>query len=159
MKTSACICSLISTLAMMASSAALADKPLRMDLRPFVQPHASVAPSPSPAGRRANSFLTPRPGRITAKPMPHEPRVDALGLGVGLVTGLEADELTVANSPANGYPTLQFQKRGHLARDIKRGYRNMEANLARKVWDDPKGKRIVLDIEGHPGLGVEIPLR
>ena len=155
MKTSACICSLISAMALLASQSALANKPLRMDLRPFVQP----APAPA-MHKRAASFAPPRSANVVAgKPLRREPRVDALGLGVGLVTGLDNDDLTVANQPANGYPVLQFQKRGHLARDIKRGYRNMGSNLARRVWEDPKGKRIVFDIEGKPGVGVEIPLR
>jgi hypothetical protein len=155
MKTSACFCSLISALALMASGAAFANKPLRMDLRPFVQPAA--APS-APAPKRSRSFAPPV-ATAAGKPLPREPRVDALGMGVGLLTGLEATEVTESNSPANGYPVLQFQKRGHLARDIKRGYRNMGSNLARRVWEDPKGKRIVFDVDGKPGVGVEIPLR
>jgi hypothetical protein len=35
----------------------------------------------------------------------------------------------------------------------------MGENLAKKVFDDPRGKRIVFDVEGKPGVGVEIPLR
>ena len=160
MKTSACLCSLFSSLALMASSAAFAQKPLQMDLRPFVQAAAA-----KPAARpnvSARSFTAPRAGNAPAnaasRPMPRSPRVDAIGLGMGLVTGDDLDDTTVATPSGTGYPELKFQKRGHLARDIKRGYRQMGENLAKKVWDEPKGKRIVFDVEGRPGVGVEIPL-
>lgn len=158
MKTSACLCSLISSLALMASMPAHANKPLRMDLRPFVAPSATARPAARPAMNK-RSFNAPHAVSDAAKPMPRSPRVDPIDLGVGLVTGLDPADATVPNSPANGYPVLPFQKRGHLARDIKRGYRNMGENLARRVWEDPKGKRIVFDVEGRPGVGVEIPLR
>jgi hypothetical protein len=89
-----------------------------------------------------------------------EARQEALSsLGVGLLTGLDPADTTSINAPAEGYPQLRFKKQGHLARDIKRGYRNMGENLARKVFDDPRGKRVVFDIEGKPGVGLEIPLR
>jgi hypothetical protein len=160
MKTSACLCSLFSALAMMASTPAFANKPLRMDLRPFVAPSAAANPAAARPAANKRSFNAPHAVRgDDIRPMPRTPRVDPMALGMGLVTGLDPADATVANSPASGYPVLQFQKRGHLARDIKRGYRNMGENLAKRVWEDPKGKRIVFDIEGRPGVGVEIPLR
>jgi hypothetical protein len=160
MKTSACLCSLFSSLALMASSAAYAQKPLRMDLRPFMQPAAAKpAARPNVASRSFNAPHATPNANAASRPMPRNPRVDAIGLGMGLVTGGDAEDTTVATSSGNGYPELKFQKRGHLARDIKRGYRQMGENLAKKVWDEPKGKRIVFDVEGRPGVGVEIPLR
>jgi hypothetical protein len=158
MKTSACLCSLFSALTLAASGTVLAQqKPLRMDLRPFVQPAATTARPAARPNVARRSFAAPVSD--ADRRMPHSPRVDAVGLGMGLVTGLDPADVTVANNPANGYPVLQFQKRGHLARDIKRGYRAMGENLAKRVWDEPNGKRIVFDVEGRPGVGVEIPLR
>jgi hypothetical protein len=159
---------LITSLAFLASPAALAQKPLRMDIAPLVQPApaaASVAPRATQVQRVASrrSFSAPAPDilerdrRLTDKRMA---RNDALStLGVGLLTGLDPADTTTDATPAAGYPVLHFQKRGHLARDIKRGYRNMGEKLARRVFDEPRGKRIVFDIEGRPGIGVEVPIK
>ena len=165
MNANGCIGGLVTVLALLASPVAAAQKPLRMDLAPLMQDKpAVVAPRAAAVQRPAhrNSFNTPQPTilerdrRLTDR---REARQDALStLGVGLLTGLESAESTTSTTPANGYPQLRFQKQGHLARDIKRGYRNMGKNLARRVFDDPKGKRIVFDIEGRPGVGLEIPL-
>jgi hypothetical protein len=166
MKTHSCTCGLLTALALIASPAAIAQKPLRVDLVPLVRTMpATVAPHPTVAQHdaRRRSFNVPqstvleRDRRLTDR---RELRQEALStLGVGLVTGLDPADVTYSNSPAQGYPQLRFKKQGHLARDIKRGYRNMGENLARKVFDDPRGKRVVFDVAGKPGVGLEIPLR
>ena len=166
MNANGCIGGLVTVLAFLASPVAAAQKPLRMDLAPLLHAKpAASAPRATPAPRAVhrNSFNTPQPvvlerdRRLTDR---REARQEALStLGVGLLTGLDPADTTTSNTPADGYPQLRFKKQGHLARDIKRSYRNMGENLARRVFDDPKGKRIVFDIEGRPGVGVEIPLR
>ncbi len=165
MNANGCIGGLVTVLALLASPVAAAQKPLRMDLAPLMQAKpAASAPRATPVQRAAHrrSFNAPQPTvlerdrRLTDR---REARQEAIStLGVGLLTGLEPADATTSNTPAAGYPQLRFKKQGHLARDIKRGYRNMGENLARRVFDDPKGKRIVFDIEGRPGVGVEIPL-
>jgi hypothetical protein len=166
MKTHSCTCGLLTALAMLASPVAIAQKPLRIDLVPLVRtapaaPVLRATPPQHEAHRR--SFNVPqatvleRDRRLTDR---RESRQDALSsLGVGLLTGLDAADATSSTAPAEGYPQLRFKKQGHLGRDIKRGYRNMGENLARKVFDDPRGKRVVFDVAGKPGVGLEIPLR
>lgn len=168
MKSHSCSCVLLTALAMLASPAAIAQKPLRIDLAPLVHtaPVTATPRATTPAQRAAHrrSFNAPQPvvldrdRRLTDR---REARQEALStLGVGLLTGgFDPADTTSSNAPADGYPQLRFKKQGHLARDIKRGYRNMGENLARKVFDDPRGKRVVFDIEGKPGVGLEIPLR
>jgi hypothetical protein len=80
-------------------------------------------------------------------------------LGVGLLTGLEAPDDATSTDATDGTPSFKFKKQGHLARDIRRGYRAMGERLAGRVFDEPRGKRIVFDIEGKPGVGLEIPIR
>jgi hypothetical protein len=165
MNTHSCTCGLLTALAMLASPAAIAQKPLRIDLVPLVR-SAPVTAAPRPAvNQRAHhrSFNVPQPTvlerdrRLTDR---RELRQDALStLGVGLLTGLDPDDATSVSAPAEGYPQLRFKKQGHLGRDIKRGYRNMGENLARKMFDEPRGKRVVFDVAGKPGVGLEIPLR
>jgi hypothetical protein len=165
MKAIWCTCGMLSILALCASEAAVAQQPLRMDLKPLLQAHSAPAPRPTPAQRakQRRSFVAPTPQvlerdrRLTDR---RESREDVLStLGVGLLTGLEENDAPASTLPTDGYPNLRFKKRGSLDRDIKRGYRNMGENLAKKVFDDPRGKRIVFDIEGRPGVGVEIPLQ
>jgi hypothetical protein len=166
MNANGCIGGMVTVLALLASPMAAAQKPLRMDLAPLLQDKpAASAPRAMAAPRTTSrrSFSTPEPvvldrdRRLTDR---REARQEALStLGVGLLTGLDPADATTSNTPAAGYPQLRFKKQGHLARDIKRSYRNMGENLARRVFDDPKGKRIVFDVAGRPGVGVEIPLR
>jgi hypothetical protein len=162
-----CIGGMVTALAILASPAAFAQKPLRMDIAPLVQPQKATAVAPRAAtAQRASSrrsFAAPQPEvldrdrRLTDR---REAQLDAVStLGVGLLTGLDPADATVSTTPNAGYPVLKFQKPGHLARDIKRSYRNMGEKLARRVFDDPKGKRIVFDVDGRPGIGVEIPLK
>lgn len=158
-----CIGGMVTALVLLASPVAIAQQaPLRMDLKPFVQarPAAAVA-APRPTSR--HTFVAPRPQvlerdrRLTDR---RESRQDVLStLSVGLLTGFEDADTVTSTLPAAGYPQLRFKKRSSLDRDIKRGYRNMGENLAKKVFDDPRGKRIVFDVEGKPGVGVEIPLQ
>ncbi|MGH8029243.1 MAG: hypothetical protein ACREO3_04835 [Arenimonas sp.] len=166
MKIQKCSCGLLTALAMLASPAAIAQEPLRYDLAPLVRAAPAAGPSRATPAQRAaqrRSFNVPqstvlgRDRRLTDR---RETRQEVLSsLGVSLLAGLEAADTTTTSTPTAGYPELRFKKQGHLARDIKRGYRNMGENLARKVFDDPKGKRVVFDIQGRPGVGIEIPLR
>jgi hypothetical protein len=162
-----CIGGMVTALALLASPVAIAQQaPLRMDLKPYVQARPATAmPRPGAAQRPASrhSFIAPLPQvlerdrRLTDR---RESRQDVLStLSVGLLTGLEDSDTVVSTLPTAGYPQLRFKKRSSLDRDIKRGYRNMGENLAKKVFDDPRGKRIVFDVEGKPGVGVEIPLQ
>ena len=158
-----CICGLVSALALVASPDAVAQKPLQMDLQPLLQANAPAArPSPGQRAAHRNSFVAPRPQvierdrRLTDR---HESRQDVLStLGVGLLTGGEELDTTLPAEPNNGQTQLRFKKPVHLARDIKRGYRNMGEKLARKAFDDPRGKRIVFDVDGRVGVGIEITL-
>jgi hypothetical protein len=166
MKTHSCTCGLLTALAIIASPAAIAQKPLRVDLVPLMrsaQPVAAPRATFAQHDAHHRTFNVPqstvleRDRRLTDR---RELRQEALStLGVGLLTGLDPADATSSNAPAEGYPRLRFKKQGHLARDIKRGYRNMGENLARKVFDDPRGKRVVFDVAGKPGVGLEIPLR
>jgi hypothetical protein len=161
-----CICGVVTALAILASPVAVAQEPLQMDLHPLFQPKPlATAPRASAArvGTHRRSFNVPQPQvldrdrRLTDR---RESRQDVLSsLGVGLVSASDDLDLTAPTTATDGFPQLRFKKRGSLDRDIKRGYRNMGENLAKKVFDDPRGKRIVFDVEGKPGVGVEIPLR
>src|SRR5689334_1708263 len=160
MKTRWSFCGVVMTAMLAGPVGAATHAPLRMDLAPIARAQNAAMQAPPAQGYRPNrTFSAPhesgprdaREARLT--------RADTVSsLGVGLLTGLDPADATVATQPEAGYPELKFQKRGHLARDIKRGYREMGENLARRVWEDPKGKRIVFDVAGKPGVGVEIPL-
>lgn len=161
-----CICGVVTALAFLASPVASAQKPLQMDLHPLFQPKPpATAPRALPAqvGAHRRSFNVPQPQVIDRDRRlidRRESRQDVLSsLGVGLVAATDDFDTTAPTTATDGFPQLRFKKRGSLDRDIKRGYRNMGENLAKKVFDDPRGKRIVFDVEGKPGVGVEIPLR
>jgi hypothetical protein len=152
-------------LAMLASPDALAARPLRLEL-PKAHAVAPAAPAASRPAMHRRSFTAPQPEilerdrRLTER---KAARADAIStLGVGLLAGPELEEPTASaattTASASGYPVLEFKKQGHLGRDIKRSYRNMGENLARRVFDDPKGKRIIFDVDGKPGIGLEIAL-
>ena len=162
-----CICGVVTALALLASPVAVAQKqPLQMDLHPLFQPRPlATTPRAMPAqgSSHRRSFNVPQPQVIERDRRlidRRESRQDVLSsLGVGLVSASDDLDLTAPTTATDGFPQLRFKKRGSLDRDIKRGYRNMGENLAKKVFDDPRGKRIVFDVEGKPGVGVEIPLR
>ena len=163
MKSRWCICGMLSMLALGAGPAAAAGQPLRIDLAPLMNtPAKQDRPAPRMNHR---SFAAPTPTvderdlRLTDR---RQRRQEAIStLGVGLLTGLDSSDASdlTTTTPAQGYPVLKFNKQGHLARDIKQSYRAMGKRLAGRVWDDPRGKRIVFDIQGRPGVGVEIPLK
>lgn len=44
-----------------------------------------------------------------------------------------------------------------LDRRLRSNYRQLGERLASKLWDDPAGRRVKFDIEGRPGIGLEIP--
>ena len=150
-------------LAMLASPDALAARPLRLEL-PKAHATAPAAPATTRPAMHRRSFTAPQPEilerdrRLTER---KAARAEAIStLGVGLLAGPDLEEPAASSTTAAAadYPVLEFKKQGHLGRDIKRSYRNMGENLARRVFDDPKGKRIVFDVAGKPGIGLEIAL-
>lgn len=46
-----------------------------------------------------------------------------------------------------------------LDQRLQAGYRRFGENLAARIWQDPKGRRVKFDVEGRPGLGMVIPFR
>lgn len=71
----------------------------------------------------------------------------------------DADSRADANTSATAGATFRFERRSHVGRDLAQGYNAMCEAVSRKVWDDPRGKRLKFDVAGKPGVGVEIPLR
>ena len=51
--------------------------------------------------------------------------------------------------------TLSAEQR--LDQRLRYGYRKLGEDLAARLWDDPRGRRIRFDVAGRPGLGLEIP--
>ena len=159
-------CGWLSMLAILAGPAASASEPLNVNLAPLA---AAKAPVERPAAARPSanlsrrSFAAPQPEvlerdlRLTDR---RHSRQDALAsIGVVLLAAPDAtDELDVS-TPQAGFPELKFDKRSHLARDLKRSYRRMGERVASRVFDDPRGKRVVFDVDGHPGVGLEIPIK
>jgi hypothetical protein len=155
----------IVALALIAGSPdAHAQKPLRIDLAPLATPAPATRPEPVRPTRAARrSFNAPQPEVIDRDRRlidRKHARQDAIStLGVGLLTGLEPVEDAASTPSTDGMPTFKFRKQGPVARDLRRGYRAMGERLAGRVFDDPRGKRIVFDVDGKPGVGVEIPIR
>lgn len=52
---------------------------------------------------------------------------------------------------------LKVQDTDRLDRRLRSNYRQLGERLASKLWDDPAGRRVKFDIEGRPGIGLEIP--
>ena len=71
----------------------------------------------------------------------------------------DADTRADANTSATSGATFRFERRSHVGRDLAQGYNAMCDAVSRKVWDDPRGKRLKFDVAGKPGVGIEIPLR
>lgn len=85
--------------------------------------------------------LPPTPAR-----RPPEVLDNSVPDSAGLQTGVQSKR-----------PQFRFQSRGPA--NFKRGYQTMTESLAKRVWDDPKGKRILFEVRGKPGIAVEIPVR
>jgi hypothetical protein len=88
-------------------------------------------------------------------------RVREASLGERALSSLldDADtQATTSTSQADG-ASFRFNRRGNAGRDLAQGYNNVCDAVSRKVWDDPKGKRVKFDVAGKPGVGIEIPLR
>ena len=123
-------------------------RPLQLKLASAPAPALALA-SPTaprqPAGsRRAEHFRLAEPS-----------------LGERALTSLLDDADAQAQrspGPADG-ASFQFKRRGNAGRDLARGYNDMCDAVSRKLWDDPKGKRVKFDVAGKPGVGIEIPLR
>lgn len=62
-------------------------------------------------------------------------------------------------SPSPPLPVLAFRDAGPLHREVQSGYRDFTESVARRVWTEPDGRRVIFDVGGKPGVGVEIPLR
>jgi hypothetical protein len=120
-----------------------AKRPLQLKLASAPAPQA-MARSASPGAARATRF------RVA------EPSLGERALSSLLDDAHDQAELTPA--PADG-ATFRFRRQGHAGRDIAQGYNNMCEAVSKKVWDDPKGKRVKFDVAGKPGVGIEIPLR
>lgn len=121
-----------------------AKRPLQLGL--------SATPAALPASR----------GRIGANPNARAPRfrVAQASLGERALTSLLDDAQDSAVEPASAEgASFRFNRRGNAGRDLAQGYNNLCENVSRKVWDDPKGKRVKFDVAGKPGVGIEIPLR
>ena len=153
-------------LALLAGPAAGAREPLRLDLAPLAKAQAIDA-RPAPVRPNANlsrrSFSAPQPEvlerdlRLTDR---RHNRQEALSqLGVVLLAAPDVTDVPSVNAPQAGFPELKFDKRSHLARDIKRGYRRMGERVAGRLFDEPRGKRVVFDVAGRPGVGIEIPIK
>lgn len=56
-------------------------------------------------------------------------------------------------------PQFRFERQGPAVRDFARGYKEVCAKVAKKIWDEPNGRKIKFDIAGKPGVGIEIPIR
>lgn len=52
---------------------------------------------------------------------------------------------------------LALRDDNRLDQRLRSQYRQMGESLAARLWDDPKGRRVKFDIEGKPGIGLEIP--
>jgi hypothetical protein len=52
---------------------------------------------------------------------------------------------------------FQMSSDDRLDQRLRYGYRKLGEDMAARLWDNPRGKRIQFDIEGRPGLGLVIP--
>ena len=62
-------------------------------------------------------------------------------------------------APGQAVPQFRFERQGPAVRDFARGYKEVCAKVAKKIWDEPNGRKIKFDIAGKPGVGIEIPIR
>ena len=87
-------------------------------------------------------------------------RVKEPSLGERALSSLldDADHQAASSPVATDGASFRFNRRGNAGRAIAQGYNNMCDAVSRKVWDDPKGKRVKFDVAGKPGVGIEIPL-
>lgn len=100
----------------------------------------------------------PRPESNAARARPAEPGLPIRALQSVLDTpGLEREPVVSGSRPAT--VEFRFERRGPAIKNLARSYRRMCDSVSRKLWDDPKGRRIKFDIAGKPGVGVEIPIR
>lgn len=54
---------------------------------------------------------------------------------------------------------FQMSSDDRLDQRLRYGYRKLGEDLAARMWDNPRGRRVRFDIEGRPGLGLEVPFR
>jgi len=79
-----------------------------------------------------------------------------------LASMLNAPDPYLDASPAasgQAVPQFRFERQGPAVRDFARGYKEVCAKVAKKIWDEPNGRKIKFDIAGKPGVGIEIPIR
>ena len=130
-------------------SASLAIGPARAAVRPgrainltlgVGSPAAATRalPRASSRGRTRRHFVTPYDAMLAADA---RPRMQAMARG-----------------PVP-FAQLDFAGTGPWHQDVQRGYRDLTERVSRQVWNDPQGRRIVFDVNGRPGVGVEIPLQ
>lgn len=53
---------------------------------------------------------------------------------------------------------FQLDAEQRLEQRLQHTYRRLGEDLAARLWDDPRGRRIRFDVDGRPGLGLLIPL-
>lgn len=54
---------------------------------------------------------------------------------------------------------FQMSAEARLDQRLRYGYRKLGEDMAARLWDNPRGRRVLFDIEGRPGLGLEVPFR
>lgn len=97
-------------------------------------------------------------------------RANATGTGTAdqslrqraLASMLNAPDQHLDSSPTTAgqtAPQFRFERQGPAIRDFARGYKEVCAKVAKKIWDEPNGRKIKFDIAGKPGVGIEIPIR
>lgn len=53
---------------------------------------------------------------------------------------------------------LRLDADERLDQRLRHTYRKLGEDLAARLWDDPKGRRVRFDVAGRPGIGLQIPL-
>jgi hypothetical protein len=55
--------------------------------------------------------------------------------------------------------TFHFERSGgDVTKIVPRSYNKMCETLSDHIWNDPKGKRVSFDMNGKPGIAIEIPI-
>lgn len=147
---------LIGTMLLIApAQAATADEALRLDL---AMPANVLSHRGDWQARASHGNPLSRPDPTPARARPAEPGLPIRALQSVLDTpDLEREPVVSGSRPTT--VEFRFERRGPAIKNLARSYRRMCDSVSRKLWDDPKGRRIKFDIAGKPGVGVEIPIR
>lgn len=104
------------------------------------------------AGSRNDNFAHTVGGDVAS--LAKQQHVDRHSAGARSLVQTAAAECEICAAPT----PLQWRQEHSLDQRLRSQYRQLGEQLAAKLWDDPRGRRIKFDIEGRPGLGLEIPL-